>query len=52
MCNNLMQEMLWEKHPTAIEMFSIKKHMHKIPTLQNKQITNMTKNDYDELKTS
>ena len=52
MCNNLMKEMLWEKHPTAIEMFSIKKHMHKIPTLQNKQITNMSKNDYHELKTS
>ena len=52
MCSDLMQEMFWEKHPTAIKMYSIKKHMHKIPALKNKQIANMTKNDYDELKTS
>ena len=41
MCNNLMHEMLWEKHPTTIEMYSIKKHMQQIPTLKNASITNM-----------
>ena len=46
MCQGIMKEMLWEKKPTTIEMYSIKKHMHKIPTLKNKSITTMTKCDY------
>ena len=50
-----MKEMLWTKSPNApltIEMFSIKKHMQKEPSLKNKHISDMNYYDYKHLKTS
>ena len=52
MCYSLMKEQFWDSKPTAIEMFSIKKHMMMDPTLKNTSIKDMTKNDYDNLKGS
>ena len=52
MSAGLMREMLWSKPPTTIEMFTLKKHMQEIPALKNKSLSNMNKNDYQELKTS
>ena len=55
MCHNLMKEMLWKKSPNSpltIEMFSIKKHMQKEPSLKNRHISDMNCYDYKHLKTS
>ena len=52
MCQNLMQEMLWAKPPSTIELFTIKKQMQVIPVLKDKSITSMKRGDYNQLKES
>ena len=47
-----MMERFWDAEPKAIQMYSIKQHMQKEPTLKNTNIMDLTKNDYDNLKTS
>jgi hypothetical protein len=49
-CTDLMKEMLWAKPPTAIEMFSIKRHMQDISGLKDLTISKMQIQDYSALK--
>ena len=52
MSQNLMKEMLWSKPAATIEMFAIKKHMQFVPHLKNKDITQLSRRDYDSLSKS
>ena len=52
MVSNLMDEQLWSKYPVSIEMFSIKKHMEKIPKFKHADITKLSKEDYEVLRVS
>ena len=47
-----MKEQFWEKDPQAIDMFTLKKHMQKETELKSINIMDITKNDYESLKTS
>jgi len=51
-CNHLLQERLWKRNPTSIELYSIKKHINKIPNMSSKNIGNMSKRDFDIIKSS
>jgi hypothetical protein len=52
MCQNLMKEMLWEKPPSAIEMFSIRKHIQEIPALKNMSLSRLGYQEYSNLRQS